>query len=191
MLEQTSEKSLPDLLISGCSGVLFGPVLAGEQTKPVLAREQIKKSASSAGTRSRRTAASNHFARFYVWFSMLSAGWPPFPPIPLHGRSTAAPSLLSPSVAARFISPSFCPCGGTIQPVLSVAEWIGPSCAQCPPNAPSAHLSFRAQQDEFFFPFAPAKGRPAQREISLPLSWPCLACPRTKWSSETRNWRRR
>src|SRR6266567_3829403 len=63
---------------------------------------------------------------------MLSAGWPPFPPIPLHGRSTAAPSLLSPSVAARFISPSFCPCGGTIQPVLSVAEWIGPSCAQCP-----------------------------------------------------------
>src|SRR5216683_3350795 len=67
---------------------------------------------------------------------MLSAGRPPFPPIPLHGRSTAAPSLLSPSVAARFISPSFCPCGGTIQPVLSVAEWIGPSCAQCPPNAP-------------------------------------------------------
>src|SRR6266704_752074 len=59
MLEQTSENSLPDLLISGCSGVLFGPVLAGEPTKPVLAREQIKKSANSAGTRSRRTAASN------------------------------------------------------------------------------------------------------------------------------------
>src|SRR5712692_8395686 len=50
MLEQTSKKSLPDLLISGCSGVLFGPVLAGEQTKKI---------ASSAGTRSRRTAASN------------------------------------------------------------------------------------------------------------------------------------
>src|SRR5713226_7936931 len=50
MLEQTSENSRPDLLISGCSGVLFGPVLA---------REQIKKSASSVGTRSRRTAASN------------------------------------------------------------------------------------------------------------------------------------
>src|SRR6266568_6104916 len=50
MLEQTSENSLPDLLISGCSGVFFGPVLA---------REQIKKSASSTGTRSKRTAASN------------------------------------------------------------------------------------------------------------------------------------
>src|SRR5713101_509242 len=59
MLEQTSAKSRPDRLISGCSGVLFGPVLAGEQTKPVLAREQIKKSASSPGTRSRRTAASH------------------------------------------------------------------------------------------------------------------------------------
>ncbi len=59
MLEQTSKKSRPDLLISGCSGVLFGPVLAGEQTKPVLAREQIKNVASSAATRSRRTAASN------------------------------------------------------------------------------------------------------------------------------------
>src|SRR5712691_9769037 len=59
MLEQTSENALRDLLISGCSGALFGPVLAGEPTKPVLAREQIKKSASSVGTRSRRTAASN------------------------------------------------------------------------------------------------------------------------------------
>src|SRR6266700_4908699 len=59
MLEHTSRKSRPDLLISGCSGVLFGSVLAGEQTKPVLAREQIKKSARSAETRSRRTAASN------------------------------------------------------------------------------------------------------------------------------------
>ena len=59
MLEQTSRKSRPDRLISGCSGVLFGPVLAGVQTKPVLARKQIKKVASSAGTRSRRTAASN------------------------------------------------------------------------------------------------------------------------------------
>src|SRR5712691_1717534 len=47
MLEQTSRKSRPDLLISG---VLFWPVLAGEQTK---------KSPSSAGTRSRRTAASH------------------------------------------------------------------------------------------------------------------------------------
>src|SRR5713226_2043962 len=59
MLEQISEKSRPDRLISGCSGVLFGPVLAGEPTKPVLAREQIKKSASSPETSSRRTAASN------------------------------------------------------------------------------------------------------------------------------------
>src|SRR5260370_20192498 len=59
MLEQTSAKSRPDRLISGCSGVLSGPVLAGEPTKPVLAREQIKKSASSAETRTRRTAASN------------------------------------------------------------------------------------------------------------------------------------
>src|SRR5216684_3330669 len=50
MLEQTSAKSRPDLLISGCSGALFGPVLAGEQTK---------KSANSTGTRSRRTAASH------------------------------------------------------------------------------------------------------------------------------------
>src|SRR6266516_2558545 len=61
MLEQTSEKSLPDRLISGCSGVLFGPVLAGEQTKPVLAREQIRKSASSTGTRSRLPCV-------YFWF---------------------------------------------------------------------------------------------------------------------------
>ncbi len=59
MLEQTSENSRPDRPISGCSGAFFGPVLAGEQTKPVLAREQIKKSASSTGTRSRRTAASH------------------------------------------------------------------------------------------------------------------------------------
>ena len=59
MLEQTSRKSRPDRLISGCSGVLFGPMLAGEQTTPVLAREQIKKSASSPRTRSRRTAASH------------------------------------------------------------------------------------------------------------------------------------
>src|SRR6266704_3477808 len=59
MLAQTSRKSRPDLLISGCSGVLFGPALAAEPTKPVPAREQIKKSASSAETRSRRTAASN------------------------------------------------------------------------------------------------------------------------------------
>jgi hypothetical protein len=51
MLEQTSKKSLPDLLISGCSGALFGEVLAGEQTK---------KSPSSRATRSRRTAASHH-----------------------------------------------------------------------------------------------------------------------------------
>src|SRR5260370_14071297 len=49
-LEETSRKSLPDLLISGCSGVLFGPVLVGEQ---------IKKIASRAGTRSRRTAPSH------------------------------------------------------------------------------------------------------------------------------------
>jgi len=68
MLEQTSKKSLPDLLISGCSGVLFGPVLAGEPTKPVLARKQIKKSASSTGTRSKRTAASNQLrdSTFYL-----------------------------------------------------------------------------------------------------------------------------
>src|SRR6266568_9394495 len=59
MLEQTSENSLPDLLISGCSGVLFGPVLAGEPTKPVLAREPTKKIPNSAATRSRRTAASH------------------------------------------------------------------------------------------------------------------------------------
>src|SRR3989441_13360227 len=59
MLEQISAKSRPDLLISGCSGALFGPVLEGEPTKPVLAREQTKKNASSAGTRSRRTAASS------------------------------------------------------------------------------------------------------------------------------------
>ena len=35
------------------------PGLAGEPTKPVLAREQTKKIPSSAGTRSKRTAASN------------------------------------------------------------------------------------------------------------------------------------
>src|SRR6266852_8523735 len=50
MLEQNSRKSLPDLLISACSGVLFEPVLAAEQAMKI---------ASSAGTRSRRTAASN------------------------------------------------------------------------------------------------------------------------------------
>src|SRR5712692_9942623 len=52
MLEQTSKKSRPDLLISGCSGVLFGPVRAGEQTK---------KTPRSAGTISRRTPASNQW----------------------------------------------------------------------------------------------------------------------------------
>src|SRR6266571_6513986 len=72
MLEQTSKKSLPDLLISGCSGVLFGPVLAGEQTKPVLAREQIKKSASSTGTRSRRTAASNQSRDSTLTYDVVS-----------------------------------------------------------------------------------------------------------------------
>src|SRR3989442_535139 len=50
MLEQISEKSRPDLLISGCSGVLFGPVLSDEQTKNIV---------SSTGTRTRRTAASH------------------------------------------------------------------------------------------------------------------------------------
>ncbi len=50
MLEQISEKSRPDRLISGCSAALFGPVLAGEQTKKI---------ASTAGTRSRRTASSD------------------------------------------------------------------------------------------------------------------------------------
>ncbi len=50
MLEQISEKSRPDLLISGCSGAFFGPVLAGDQTKKI---------ASSEGTRSWRTAASD------------------------------------------------------------------------------------------------------------------------------------
>ena len=59
MLEQTSKKSLPDRLISGCSGVLFGPVLA---------REQIKKSASSTGTRSKRTAASNQLPDSTFYF---------------------------------------------------------------------------------------------------------------------------
>src|SRR6267143_3281142 len=49
-LEQTSRKSLPDLLISGCSGALFWPVLAGDQAT---------KTHSSAAIRSRRTAASN------------------------------------------------------------------------------------------------------------------------------------
>src|SRR5712692_3629828 len=50
MLEQTSEKSRPDLLISGCSDVLSEPVLAAEQTKKIPSR---------AGIRSRRTAASH------------------------------------------------------------------------------------------------------------------------------------
>ncbi len=48
-LEQTSRKSLPDLLMSGCSGALFWPVLTGEQRNKV---------ASIPGTRSRRTAVS-------------------------------------------------------------------------------------------------------------------------------------
>src|SRR3989442_1006305 len=72
-LEQTSRKSLPDLLISGCSGALFWPMLAAEQTKPVLAREQTKKSPSSAATRSRRTTSLPSVARFYVSFTTLSA----------------------------------------------------------------------------------------------------------------------
>jgi hypothetical protein len=49
-LAQTSRKSRPDLLISGCPGVLFWEVLAGEHTKKILI---------SAGTKSRRTVASN------------------------------------------------------------------------------------------------------------------------------------
>src|SRR5713226_7531277 len=49
-LEQTSRKSLPDLLMSGCSGALFWPVPAVVPTK---------KSPSNAATSSTRTAASN------------------------------------------------------------------------------------------------------------------------------------
>src|SRR5260370_2984471 len=49
-LEQTSRKSLPDLLISTCSGALFWPVPAVVPTK---------KSPSNAATSSTRTAASN------------------------------------------------------------------------------------------------------------------------------------
>src|SRR5437660_7734088 len=48
-LEQTSRKSRPDRLMSGCSGELFWLLLAGAQTK---------KMPSSAGTRIRRTFAS-------------------------------------------------------------------------------------------------------------------------------------
>src|SRR5216683_1931897 len=73
MLEQTSKKLRPDRLISDCSGVLSREVLAGEQTKPVLARKQIKKVASSAGTRSRRTAASNQLRDSTSDLGMLSA----------------------------------------------------------------------------------------------------------------------
>ena len=50
MLEQTSKKSRPDLLISGCLGVLFGEVPTGKQTRKI---------PSSIGTRSRRTATSH------------------------------------------------------------------------------------------------------------------------------------
>jgi hypothetical protein len=57
----------------------------------VPAREQIKNVASSAATRSRRTAASNHFARFYVRFGMLSAARPPFPPILSRGAAPLRP----------------------------------------------------------------------------------------------------
>jgi hypothetical protein len=49
-LAQTSKKSLPDRLISGCSGVLFGEVPAGKPTR---------KKPSNAATSSRRTAASH------------------------------------------------------------------------------------------------------------------------------------
>src|SRR5438876_1360973 len=48
-LEQTSRKSRPDRLMSGCSGALFWPLLAGTQTKKI---------PSSVGTRIRRTLAS-------------------------------------------------------------------------------------------------------------------------------------
>jgi hypothetical protein len=52
-LEQTSKKSRPDRLISACSGVLLGEVLAGKPTK---------KPPSSAAISSKRTAAS-HLSR--------------------------------------------------------------------------------------------------------------------------------
>src|SRR6266478_9138400 len=126
MLEQISEKSRPDRLISGCSGVLFGPVLAGEPTKPVLAREQIKKSASSVGTRSRRTAASHQLRDSTSDLRCCQPRGRLFP------QSFVGARYIVP--ARRWIAQPFC--GGTIQPVLpalnaaegSVAEWIVPSC---------------------------------------------------------------
>ncbi len=64
MLEQTSKKLRPDRLISGCSGVLFGEVLAGEQTKTI---------PISATARSRRKAASNQLRDSTSDLGMLSA----------------------------------------------------------------------------------------------------------------------
>src|SRR5216684_4082633 len=94
ILEQTSKKSVPDLLISGCSGVLFWAVPAGKQTK---------KSPSSAETSSRRTVPSHPLrdstsdlgccqysgrlfpqsfvgARYIVPTRRFGGGWPPLDP---------------------------------------------------------------------------------------------------------------
>jgi hypothetical protein len=121
---------------------------------------------------------------------MLSAGRPPFPPIPLHGRSTAAPSLLSPSVAARFISPSFSPCGGTIQPVLNVAEWIVPSCAQCPRTRHPHTCHFERSRPNFSSPSLLRRvGLRSEKSLFL-FRGPVSPAPRTKWRSKNRNWRR-
>src|SRR6266851_6837712 len=107
MLEQASKKSLPDPLISGCSGVLFGPVLAGKPTKPVLAGEQIKKSASSAGTRSRRTATSNQLRDSTSDFRCCQQREPParhsrlLRPGCLCGTERSRPNFSSPSLLRR------------------------------------------------------------------------------------------
>src|SRR5437899_1000485 len=76
-LEQTSRKSRPDRLMSGCSGELFWLLLAGAQTKKI---------PSSAGTRIRRTFASlfhlfNHsnlLQRLQILHHNLQRHWPIF-----------------------------------------------------------------------------------------------------------------
>jgi hypothetical protein len=69
--EQTSKKSLPDLLISGCSAVLFGPALPDELTK---------KTASNPSKDSKRMEPPS-VGRFYFRFRIpeewnQSQGWP-------------------------------------------------------------------------------------------------------------------
>ena len=76
-------------------------------------------------------------------------------------------------------SPSFSPCRGKIQLVLSVAEWIVPSCVQRHPRTRLRELSFRTHvRNLLLFPALfschsplPIATFPLYTEMLLPTQW--------------------